>query len=77
MRGFSGVLGALLSAWEDVKAAEAQRAQQEAELFKNKTQTSTFQTEEVSWSVRYGGSYKLSVLANPHLDELQCKDVGG
>lgn len=31
-----------------MKAAEEQRAQQEAELFKNKTQTSTFQTEEVS-----------------------------
>ena len=41
------MLSALLSAWEEVKAAEDQRAQQEAELFKNKTQTSTFQTEEV------------------------------
>ena len=41
------MLSALLSAWEEVKAAEEQRAQQETELFKNKTQTSTFQTEEV------------------------------
>ena len=41
------MLSALLGAWEEVKAAEEARAQQEAELFKNKTQTSTFQTEEV------------------------------
>ena len=53
----------MLSAWEDVKAAEAQHAQQEAELFKNKTQTSTFQTEEVRWSIRYGGSHNLPTLA--------------
>ena len=46
------MLAALLSAWEAIKAAEAQRAQQETELFKNKTQTSTFQTEEVRWPVR-------------------------
>lgn len=42
------MLSALLSAWEEIKAAEEQRMQQEAELFKNKTETSTFQTEEVS-----------------------------
>ena len=54
LEGFHGVLAALLSAWEAIKAAEAQRAQQETELFKNKTQTSTFQTEEVRWPLRYG-----------------------
>ncbi len=47
LEGFGSVLSALLSAWEEIKAAEELRAQQEAELFKNKTQTSTFQTEEV------------------------------
>ena len=47
LEGFSRVLSALLSTWEEVKAAEEQRAAQETELFKNKTQTSTFQTEEV------------------------------
>lgn len=46
------MLAALLSAWEAIKAAEAQRAQQEAELYKNKTQTSTFQTEEVRWPLK-------------------------
>lgn len=62
------MLAALLSTWEDVKAAEAQFAQQEAELFKNKTQTSTFQTEEVRLAFRYGGSHNLPILV--HLDEL-------
>ena len=52
LEGFHGVLAALLSAWEAIKAAEAQRAQQEAELYKNKTQTSTFQTEEVRWPLK-------------------------
>lgn len=47
------MLAALLGAWEEVKAAEQARQQQEAELFKNKTQASTFQTEEVPPSLSY------------------------
>lgn len=53
LEGFSGVLAALLGAWEEVKAAEQAHQQQEAELFKNKTQASTFQTEEVPPSLSY------------------------
>ena len=41
------VLHALLEAWEEVKAAEAARAAEDAELFKTKTRSTSFATEEV------------------------------
>ena len=38
----------LLHVWEGIRAAEERMAAEEAELFKNKTQTSSILTEEVS-----------------------------
>jgi hypothetical protein len=37
----------LVSAWQSVKEFEAQAAEEAAQLFKHKTQSKTFLTEEV------------------------------
>ena len=76
MEGFYRVLDALLSSWEAIKAAEAQRAQQEAELYKNKTQTSTFQTEEVRWPLKDRYSHSLHLLGTP-VDHSSCISLLG
>ena len=44
---FEGVLGAMVEAWEEVKAAQEAAAAQEGELFRTKARATTILTEEV------------------------------
>ena len=44
---FEGVLGAMVGAWEELKAAQEAAAAQEAELFRTKARATTILTEEV------------------------------
>ena len=81
------MLSSLLSTWEEVRAAEEQHAAQETELFKNKTQTSTFQTEEVpacrptlmsrsQWGLQSLCSQSMTVKMPPAFLRMHSKALG-
>lgn len=50
-----GLMQQLVAAWQSVKEFEAQAAAEAAQLFKHKTQSKTFLTEEVRWLCRQQG----------------------